>query len=157
MPRPTLPDAAAELREMLSRISETMTDDDRLALRDALNQFMATLPWDSEFDELRALANETFDDLGRQVTRAALDRLRERRTRLARHVDALESVTNRANADAKSLRLELLAKFTAASAEALADLQTIRDAIRDENYQAAAARVDAVIARLIELQRTMAA
>ena len=59
--------AANTLELILDRIGESIDDDAKLKIRQEMIEFKRSLPWEPEFAELRRIAQETFDDLGRSI------------------------------------------------------------------------------------------
>jgi hypothetical protein len=142
----TLDTAANELEQILDRISAQLDDAQRLQIREELNAFKRSLPWDPMFAELRRLAQESFDDLGAALNAAVLKRLRERERELTKHVETLTSITDRANRNADQLRLKHIQMVTRAADEVAKAVKSVQTAIQSNDLPTAAAQTEQALA-----------
>ena len=148
----TLEDATTSLQEILAKVTLTSTADDLLAIRDELNAFNRALSFGPEFAALRRAADQSFNELGRQVTKSVLDGFRDRSAELATHVQEITAVKTEAGADAQQLRLEMVKRVVAATTAASDAFTAIKQAIKANDLPAAADKIDAALSEVRKIR-----
>ncbi len=138
----TLEEAANRLEDIIDRIDETIEDDTRLAIRGELIAFKRSLPWEPEFAELRQLAKDAFDDLGEQINRSVLNRMRERSKQLDKYIETITNVTSRTEKNIESLRLKHVRAVTTAAMGVADAIRTIKSSIEANDLPAAGAKTE---------------
>lgn len=117
-------EAANILEAILDRTTSNFSDDEKLQIRDEILEFKRSLPWEPEFKELRSIADDAFDDLGRSINQSVLNRMRQRSKELSKYMETISAVTDRAEKDVDALRLKLIRSVTETS-------KAVADAVRE--------------------------
>lgn len=151
----TLQEAANRLEHLIDQVGDTIDDDTRLSVRDDLNAFKRSLPWESEFAELRRLAQEAFDDLGEQVNQSVLSRMRERSRQLDKYIETITNITSRTEKNIESLRLRHVRAVTT-SATGIADaIRAIKSSIEANDLVAASAKTERALDLVMKMINDM--
>lgn len=146
-----LQEAANTLDHILDRIDNSIDDDRRLTIRQELLEFKRSLPWESEFAELRRLAQEAFDDLGEAVNQSVLNRMRMRGKELAKYVEVVTGVTSRTEKNIETLRLKHIRMITT-SAKAAADaVRAIKSSIETGDLPTASEKTEQALDLILKL------
>jgi hypothetical protein len=146
-------DAATQLQQIFAKITDGSTDDDRLAVRQELITFMADIPADPEYRQVRSAAKDAFDDLGNKVTAGALARMRDRSHALAESVEVVTAVANKTANDANLLQLKTVKAVVDGTVQAITAVNAIKTAIKSNDLATAATNVDTVFNLLLQLQQ----
>jgi hypothetical protein len=133
---PTVEEAATQLQSLLGRLNQDISDADRSAVSDELVAFANpasgyAVPALPAYAELRETALRTSEELDRKLTRAALKRIRDRSEAISRLVAAIDSVTDKAEKDAQTLRLEVINHVLASTQSAVDAVNTAREAFEE--------------------------
>jgi hypothetical protein len=148
----TIEEAGRALQAILAKINDSLTDQQSGEIQQALIEFLATVPFDTEYGLLRDLADDTFDDLNRKLTAAKLAEIRSRSGDLDFHVRTVVSVARRAKSEAQELRLEFAKSIASAVTEVADAVQAVQGAVKQKDLTKAADQVDAAISAIIALQ-----
>jgi hypothetical protein len=143
--------AANQLEAILDRITNSISDDEKLQLRDAILEFKRSLPWEPEFKELRSIADDAFDDLGRSVNQSVLNRMRQRSKALSKYMETISSVTDRAEQDVDALRLKLISSVTTASRSVADAVREIKSSIDANDLPAASQKSEEALDMVLKL------
>lgn len=146
-------EAANILEAILDRTTSNFSDDEKLRIRDEILEFKRSLPWEPEFKELRSIADNAFDDLGRSINQSVLNRMRQRSKELSKYMETISAVTDRAEKDVDALRLKLIRSVTETS-KAVADaVREIKSSIEANELSAATQKSEEaldIVMKLIE-------
>lgn len=140
-----------ELQKILSEIRQDLSDQAKLDIRRKLTNFMSDLPAGPEFTLLYDTANETSSDLGKQITAAAMGRLRERTSELSYQVGILQSVTKKAEADAQALSLKKIQLVATAVKDTTDAINNARELIGQNKLNEAGPFLQKALDRMIRL------
>jgi hypothetical protein len=150
----TIREATVKLKGILRKINESMSPEEKSAIRQELVDYIDDdLPFGPAFEEVRRVARETFDDLGRSVDASSLGRVRDRVDQLISHAQTVTAVTAEAENAIKLLRLQLVHQVTSATAEALEDVRAANLALGEKDSAGAAEHIEAATTTLLSLQR----
>lgn len=110
---PTVEEAANILQEILDRIGQNISDVERSNISDELVSFADPashfgVPAGPPYEELRERALEVSEELDEALTPAALERMKNRGVALTRYVTAIKAVTDKAESNAKALKLKII-------------------------------------------------
>lgn len=145
-------EAAANLLEhLLDRVDGSLEGDGLLEVRGELIEFKRELPWEPEFAELRRIATDAFDELGRTLNQSALNRMRARGRELAKHVETLSAITSRAEKNRETLRLRHVQAVTTAAKEVADAVRAAQASIAANDLPAASEKTEEALGRLLRL------
>jgi hypothetical protein len=144
-------DAANTLESILDRITIGLSDDTRILIREEILEFKRSLPWEPEFAELRTIADEAFDDLGRSINQSVLGRMRQRSKALAKYMETISAVTDRAEKDVDTLRLKLIRSVTESSRAVAEAVKEIKSSIEANDLPAAAQKSEEALDLILKL------
>jgi hypothetical protein len=151
----TIEEATHTLEQLLDGIVESINDRTRLDMRQQLLEFKRALPFEPECAELRHLADAAFDDLGQAINRAVLNRMRERSKQLAKHIETIATITNRAERNIAMLRLEHVRAFTTAASAAADAVRGIKSALEANDLTAASGKTEEALDLLMNMIRNI--
>lgn len=143
--------AANTLEHILDRINESIDDDTKLKIRQELIEFKRSLPWEPEYAELRRIAEETFDDLGRSINQSVLDRMRKRAKEIAKYIETISAITSRTEKKIESLRLKYIQAVTTAAKEVADAVRAIRSSIEANDLPAASEKTEESLGLILKL------
>ena len=146
-------DAATELHQIFAKITDPTSDEVRLAVRDELIAFMAKIPADPEYRQVRASAQDAFDDLGSKVTAGALGRMRDRSHELAQSIELITAVANKTANDANLLQLKTVKAVVDGTVQAINAVNAIKMALKANDLATVGTNADTVISLLLKLQQ----
>lgn len=144
-------EAADALERILDRIDESIDDDAKLSMRQEVLEFRRSLPWEPEFAELRRIAQEAFDDLGRSINQSVLARMRERGRELAKYVETISAVTSRAEKNIEILRLKHVQTVTTAAKEVADAVRAIKLSVDANDLPMASSKIDEALDLVLKL------
>ena len=144
-------EAANKLEAILDQINDSMNDDKKLQIRDELLEFKRSLPWDPEFKELRRIADETFDDLGRSVNQSVLTRMRGRGKELAKYVETISAITARAEKNVDTLKLKFVRSVVTTTREVADAVRAIKTSIEANDLVAASLKSEEALDKVMKL------
>lgn len=103
---PTVEEAAVKLQEILGRIRQGLSAQERSRISDELMSFSNPaseyhVPSRPAYAELRETALAVSDEIDKGLSSAALERIRKRTAALARYVTAVSAVTEEAESQEK--------------------------------------------------------
>jgi len=143
--------AANTLERILDRINESIDDDTKLKIRQELIEFKRSLPWEPEYAELRRIAQETFDDLGRSINQSVLDRMRKRAKEIDKYIETISAITIRTEKKIASLRLKYVQAVTTAATEVADAVRAIRSSIEANDLPAASEKAEESLDLILKL------
>jgi hypothetical protein len=143
--------AANTLELILDRIGESIDDDAKLKIRQEVIEFKRSLPWEPEFAELRRIAQETFDDLGRSINQSVFNRMRERAKELDKYIETISAITGRAEKNIETLRLKYVQAVTTAAKEMADAVRAIKSSIEANDLPAASEKTEESLDLILKL------
>jgi uncharacterized protein YukE len=143
--------AANTLELILDRIGESIDDDAKLKIRQEIIEFKRSLPWEPEFAELRRIAQETFDDLGRSINQSVFNRMRERAKELDKYIETISAITGRAEKNIETLRLKYVQAVTTAAKEMADAVRAIKSSIEANDLPAASEKTEESLDLILKL------
>lgn len=146
-------EAEGELQAIMAQAAGALTAEQRVDLQERLNAFSRTLPFGPEFGAVRRAADDTFDDLGRQVAEQVQDSIRRRSDQLAAQVREIGAVTRRANADAEAAQAAMVGRAVAGVTAIAEGLTALEASIRANDLLAAADKLEAAWAAVRQFRQ----
>ena len=146
-----LEEAANQLELTLDQVNDSLTDTQMLGIRDDLLAYKRSLPWGAEFKELRRLADEAFDDLGKSVNQAVLKRMRERSKDLSKYVETFAAVTANAEKDIDQLRLKLIRQVTQTALEVAQSVREVKTSLDVGDLDVAGNKTQEALDKVLKL------
>ena len=138
--------ASTDLQAILGRISKNLTDQEKEAIQEELAQYMKAIPaGKSEFSEYDRIADETYEQLLRQLTKSALDQLRANRRFLVLQTTSIKAITTRAEASRQRFELDMLQHISRLANGALGAADAVKDAIQAHDLPAAEEKINTLI------------
>jgi len=142
----TFQEAQTQFSSIVSNINPSMSSSDLVHKQRALQNLLASLPNTLEFDPIAAAIAEFSPQLAGQVTQAVVQALQSRDSTFKAASGLLTQVATQADADARTLTFAKPQLVAAALTASLSQLQDLRAAIQSGNLEAAASKVEALVA-----------
>jgi hypothetical protein len=149
----TFQEAQARFTSIVQTITPGLSSAELVQKQAQLQGLLNSLPNSVEFDLLANAIAEFSPKLSGQVTQAVLADLQSRDARLQAAAGLLNRVENRAQADARTLRLEQPKMVVAALTESVTTLEQIRNDVQAGNLLTAVANTEALLS-LVNTVRT---
>jgi mannitol-1-phosphate/altronate dehydrogenase len=156
MSNQNLEDIARRLQSILNKIKTSMTSQQRLQIREELYIFMSELPYEPYYEKIRQIAKTASQKLRRDITEIVLEELKSRSEELAAYVSTIAAITNKADADAKVVRMETAKLAVDAATKAIASAKAVKKAIADDDLPTAGDQVEALMETLTDLLADLA-
>jgi len=144
-------DMARGLQSILGKIKTSLTSQQRVQIREELSNFMSELPYKPQYEKIRQIAKTTSQKLRREITESVLDDLSSRNEELAGYVSIIAAITNKADADAKIVRMETVKLAVDAATKAITSAKAVKKAIADDDLQIAGDQLEALMEILTDL------
>jgi hypothetical protein len=149
----TFQEAQARFTGIVQTITPGLSSAELVQKQAQLQSLLNSLPNSVEFDPIANAIAELSPKLAGQVTQAVLADLQSRDARLQAAAGLLNRVENRAQADARTLRLEQPKMIVATLTESVTTLEQIRNDVQAGNLQTAVANTEALLS-LVNTVRT---
>jgi hypothetical protein len=149
----TFQEAQARFTGIVQTITPGLSSAELVQKQAQLQGLLNSLPNSVEFDPLANAIAEFSPKLAGQVTQAVLADLQSRDASLQAAAGLLNRVENRAQADARTLRLEQPKMIVATLTESVTTLEQIRNDVQAGNLQKAVANTEALLS-LVNTVRT---
>jgi hypothetical protein len=149
----TFQEAQARFTGIVQTITPGLGSAELVQKQAQLQSLLNSLPNSVEFDPIANAIGELSPKLSGQVTQAVLADLQSRDARLQAAAGLLNRVENRAQADARTLRLEQPKMVVAALTESVTTLEQIRNDVQAGNLLTAVANTEALLS-LVNTVRT---
>jgi hypothetical protein len=150
----TFKETTLKLKGILRKITESITPEEKSAVRQEIVDYIDDdLPLGPAFEEVRRIARETFEDLGRSVKASSLSRVRARIDQLIGHAQTVTAVAAEAENTLKLQRLQLAHQVTNSTAGALEQLRVAQEALAEKDDAKAAEHITAATTSLLAIQR----
>ena len=141
----TFQEAQTMFSNLVSSVSTAMSSSELVQKQKDLRNLLNSLPNTPEFDPIAKVIAEFSPKLAGNVTRAVVSDLQSRDATLKEASVLLTQVSNKADADARTLTFEKPKLVAAALTESLAKLEELRMAAKSGNFEEAASKVDALL------------
>jgi hypothetical protein len=151
-----LEDIARRLQSILNKIKTSLTNQQRLQIREELYTFMSELPYEPQYEKIRQIAKAASQRLRREITESVLGDLNSQNEELAAYVSTIAAITNKADADAKAVRMETTKLAVDAATKAIASAKAVKKAIADDDLPTAGDQIEALMETLTELLADLA-
>jgi hypothetical protein len=142
----TFQEAQTKFSSIVSNINPAMSSSALVQKQRDLQKLLISLPNTPEFDLIASAIAELSPKLVRHVTQAVVQALQSRNATFEAVSGLLAHVSDKADADARTLTFAKPRLVAAALTESLTQLQELRVAAKTGNFEEAAARVDALVA-----------
>ena len=144
-------EAGKRLEGIIDRIDASIDDNAKLVLRQELIEFKRELPWDPEFAEIRRIAQEAFDDLGRSINQSVLNRMSTRGKELRKLVETVSAVTGAAEKKIDTLRLKYVQALTGAATDVADAVRQIKASLEINDLPAASEKAEDALNKILLL------
>ena len=151
MPNPGIEDYADELQSIIKKVKPSLTNEEKLQIREELSSFMANLPYKQEYLKIRRVAKSLSEKLRGEISEDIIAFLESEEEELAIHMGAMEAITNKADNDARVLRGETVKQIVKVATKVIASAKDAKKAIEKEDLPVAAKRVEAMVDSLTKL------
>jgi hypothetical protein len=150
---PTVEEAAEKLEEILGRIRQGLSAQERSGISDELVSFANPaseyhVPSRPAYAELRETALAVSDEVDKGLSKAALERIRKRTAALARYVTAVSAVTEEAESRVKALKLDVMKVVLSSSKTIVDTVKEAKKAFKEDRTDAGYAAIEKVIDEL---------
>ena len=149
----TFQEAQTRFTNIVQTITPGLGSAELVQKQTQLQNLLNSLPNTAGFDPIANAIAELSPKLAGQVTQAVLADLQSRDASLRAAAGLLDRVENRAQADARTLRLEQPKMIVAALTESVTTLQQIRNDVQAGRLESAVANTEALLS-LVNTVRT---